>query len=371
MKSIKFSSLIFSAVALIAIGISAIFAVPVFSTNAESALGTNTISAKVLNENGKELTGSPMDAFNGSPVIRYNWQEAKTFKLSFNFQSATILPDDEGNFSYNIRIDYVNEYASDMTNFTDNTKIKSINYYNQNQQVKDLNDIETLELNVATLKESITEQIRSAIAVAENQESEKEQLNECYGWGVYRFSIVFKIESQNETASTAYIGLDPTALRGAPVISATEESSKTGIISAFNCFLTNENIEYLDQSTIKWYVTGKDNSGKTYVLTPEDLKNFEGFDDNIWDDAIKRNGTTFYFDSRTIAGTWEIYCEVTPHTSPNEAPATPIKSNVITVETGNKISSTTIIWWIVGGVSLLVVIVIIVIVVTKKKEKVW
>lgn len=368
MKVNKISSLIFSVIALIAICLSVFMAVPVFSTNADSALGTKAIDVQVLNSEGRQLNGVPQQSFNGSPVIRYNWQDAKTFRLSFNFESASILPDSEGNFTYNIRVEYVNEYASDMKSFTDNTKIKTANLYAENQKVQSLSEIETLNIDADNLRESITNQIRSLLS---QDNSANDQLKECYGWGVYRFSIVFKIASQDEIASTSYIGLDPTALQGAPVINATEESSKTGIITAWSCYLTNDNIDYIDQSTIRWYVSGITSTGEKYVLTAEDFPKFEGYNNPIWNDAVERNGVSFFFDSNTLSGTWEVYCEVTPHTAPDEAPANPIKSNVLTVETGNKISPTTIIWWIVGGVALLVIIVVIIIVVTKKKEKVW
>ena len=370
MKSLKFSSFVFAIFGVLAICLSLFLSVPTTVSAANDAATSNLpVSVSAVSSNGQPL--NMPDALDTtidnvrSDLYPFNWSAVNKFKVSFNLKDIPeTLKNEDGKYHYSIRIEYVNEYTDAMeeenATFESNAKIQSIT--DLVSSTENPSSIQPVEYTISSIKNRINEQNSTFDADSDSTETVQKV---CYGWGIYRFSIVFNVGTQNMPYYSPFYSLEPSALQGDPTIKGDIASSKTGLIDAYNCYLTNENIDFIDVNTIKWYVQGVTNDGKKYTLTKEDL------DDeytNAIHPTVERTGTTFYFDSAKIAGKWEIYCIYTPHKA---APDQAIKSNVINVSTGNRIPYSTILWWILAAVAVLILIVVIIIVVTKKKEKVW
>ncbi len=373
MKTLKLSNLLFVFLGLIAICLSLFVALPISSSAANEFVTNQPIEVRILDANNNALRGTPVTSFSEGSLYKYNWQDAKVFEIAFNSEAIVKAADgklsknENGNFMYNIKVEYVNEYTSRLTHFTDHTQYKYVNLYTDKQEISEISSLQNILLNIATLKENITDKLKTFASDAAEDGSQQVNKNQCFGWGIYRFSIEFYAQDEttiNVSNSSSHFGLDPSVFDGEPSIQAKIISSQTGLINAYECKITNENIEYIDVDTLKWYVRGETIDGKKFVLTPSDMG--EGYNNAIWNESYTRTGTTFIFESNNLAGKWEIYCELTPVGATES-----IRSNVLSVETGNRISSMDIIWWIVGGAVLLIIIVIVIIVVAKKKEKVW
>ncbi len=371
MKSLKFSSFVFAIFGVLVLCLSLFVSAPV-AVNAAEENTSSSVAVTALNSNGQSLpnTGSYNLTIDNrrSDLYAFNWSAVNKFKVSFNLSD---IPEtwkgDDGKYRYSIRIEYVNEYTDAMeeanATFEANSKIQSIT--DMTSSTADVSLIQDVEYSVASLKDRINAQNEENRTFDINSGSPVTTQKECFGWGIYRFSIVFSVGTQSQTFSSAFFSLEPSTLQGAPTIDKKYASSQTGLINAFNCFLTNDNIDYIDINTIKWFVQGITTDGKKYVLTQEDINDEYP---NFIHPTVERTGTSFYFDSNKLAGKWEVYCVYTPH----KATVDQVKqSNVLEVSTGNRLAPSTILWWILAAVALLIIIVVIVIVVTKKKEKVW
>lgn len=363
MKHLTKSSFIFAILGAITIFASLFsFAPQVVKADNYTPDSNSTVDVVALDKNGGSVAGTRFTAFDDNALSQYNWEDVSKFRLSFNIDEADLkLATPVEEYKYHVKVEYVNKYTNDMLataedpSFDQAATIQSYNL--PSKTVTSLSSISTQEIVVSNIKDSINTENDKTRSVS----SEDKQ---CYGWGVYRFSIVF--ENINKTFYSFYQSLKPTPLLENPTIDYTITSSNTSLKNAYNFFLTNEDIDFIDSSSITWYVEGESTTGKKYVLTESDIN--ENFGNSLYNtaDKLARRGKTFYFDSNNISGKWQVYCVVNNY-GDEEAKI----SERVEVETGTRISTSTIIWFIVGGVVLLAIIIVIIIVVTKKKEKVW
>ena len=312
----------------------------------ETANEKFSVNVQAIDRDGSATNGSSV-FYNDMQGWLYNWQKIRLFRITYSQGATAPLPDDDGNYTYSISVQYLNAYISDDADF-DNASVQS------KVLVADsvTNDLSTISYDFSV------ELTNFDALTGPNIDHEN-----WLGWGIYRF--VIDINGTGESYSD-YFGLEPFVLSQAPSIDYTVVPSENDLTNAYNFFLTgNENINYIDESTIKWYVRGEANDGTLYVLTQEDIGLFEGYNTSMFD-AIERYGKNFHFDS-TVGGRWEVFCELTPRNPTLD----PMRSNISEVTTGRSINPTSIVWFLVGGGVVLLGIIIFVIVYTKKKEKVW
>ena len=313
----------------------------------ESANQKFSVKVQATDRDGSVTNGSSV-FYNEMQGWRFDWQRIRYFRVTYSQGTTVPTPDDEGNYTYSISVQYLNAYISDNADF-DHASVQS-KVLVADEVTKDLSTISydfSVEL---TDPDTLT--------------GPNIDHNKWLGWGIYRF--VIDISGTGESYSD-YYGLEPTVITQAPTIDYEVTPSDNDLTNAYNFFLTgNENINYIDESTIKWYVRGEASDGTLYVLTEEDIGLWEGYNTAMFDALESRTGKNFHFDSKT-GGKWEVFCELTPHNStPN-----PMRSNQIEVTTGRNINPTSIVWFLVGGGVVLLGIIIFIIVYTKKKEKVW
>ena len=317
-----------------------------FSSNITSS--SFSVEVEAISTQGKVIAGNPL-IFNSVQSYQFDWQTIKYFNISYKAGAIPPVADDEGNFTYTVSVQYLNAYISDNKDF-DNASVQEKTLIS-NQVTKDLSTIKDIQFSLQlTDFENLT---------GENIDNDK-----WLGWGIYRFII--DIEGAGESYST-YYGAEPARLDAKPQIEYTIIPSKNDLTNAYRFTLKgNESINYIDQSTIKWYVKGEANDGTLYVLSQEDIGLFDNYNTAMHSEAIERYGKVFEFDS-VYSGRWEVFCELIPHGNTIASH----QSDIIEVTTGRKINANSIIWFLVAGGAVLLGIIIAIILYTKKKEKVW
>lgn len=345
--------------------LSFVFAMPAISSNAELLI-TNSfsdkITAKAYDENGNEqtTTATPISLTTPSSIIEnYNsysfaWSKIKYFEIKLD--TSSLVDAQEYKYSYSVTWSPATIEDSAISFATAHTL--------------------QLELFSETVenKEDITTNFKFYIETKDGQEINTgdfvgedvfgDSFKEYGGWGVYMFSFTF--QDQIQTAVFELKPDDVYTIGRAPILSYQIQPSTTGLKNAY-LFSVDEAYKYVNGYQINWYVEGKAEDGRAFVLLPSDIDD-PNTQNSLYgaDSQDLRTGHTFLFDP-PVEGAWEIKCEIL---EPNlETVAfTAVSEQLSTV---NGFDTMTIVWIVIGAATVIAIIVGIVIYVSIKKERVY
>lgn len=222
-------------------------------------------------------------------------------------------------------------------------------------------------------KEQITSQLNFFVEEPEQQTKTNQYVGknvfgtpyeEYGGWGIYMFT--FELNGQMQSAVYELVPTDVNSIPQKPILSHEIQQSNVGLKNAY-LFSVDEAYKYVNGYQINWYVTGKAQDGRIYVLLPSDITN-EEVENSIYDADSEslRTGHTFLFDP-PIEGSWTITCKILD-TDLKTVVYTSTSEQLSTVE---GFDGMTIVYIVIGAAAAAAIIVAIVIIVKIKKEKVY
>ncbi len=186
-------------------------------------------------------------------------------------------------------------------------------------------------------------------------------------WGIYLFT--FTLGGTDITESSSVIEILPTDVNTLPKAEINVEKqtgSTQGLRNYYTFSINDERYNFVDSAQIKWFVTGKSNDGRTFVLEEGDGE--EGANFIYAKGSILRNGRTFTFDP-PYEGTWTVSYKIYQPDRATEIDT--LGSEAEPVSTVKGLSTQSIIWIVVGAAAAAGIIVAIVIIVSIKREKVY
>lgn len=333
------------------------FMVSPAGANADVLKLTNSISVTATRRDDAIYNTTDTGTFQGSTYKGYAWETLKALQIRY-VESGEIT--EAVQYNYNVKVEFRRGYISDETSFDSDDKILVDTVFSGTAET--LAEIPTF---VYPIDPVLKEESLSSFYTRQPKLEDIADKTAGFGWGIYKITL-----SINSTeAVSEYIAVRPTVADAAPQITYTLASAQEGIYDAYQFSFTNASrYSYVDQTLVKWYVKGETIDGKKIALMKDDLllDDYAEYKDYLYE-VLERSGTSFYFDSKNVQGTWDVYCVVYDMDKTTAKFTSPAE----TVRTGEKMSTSIIIWIIVAvGIALLGLIIFI-IVKTTRKEKVW
>lgn len=370
MKKAILKSFVFIGMAIM-IALSLVFTFGAFQTSvlnaAEgemniAALDTSLIAVEAYGHDNARLStldiANDIKLNNGSSTVdnwkseTYAWKDIRNFKITLNTDALA----DAEFYNYKYTLSWTPELIKD----------KQASFDTDHTVTVDL-----LTGTVSTKDEIVKElyfTIDSNTIPGENVYIGSSTLGEKYtkrgGMGLYIFSYQDPVTGAKQS-QIFQLKPDSVESLSKPIISVKAISSKGSVKDAF-LFSIDASYKFVNRKQIYWSVTGTGKDGRSYVLTPEDIKNPNTINAIFPHESVERRGQSFTFDPG-IEGTWKAECRIFKEdlTTTHEVA---ISAKVSTVK---GLSTQSIIWIVVGAAAAAGIAVAVVIVISIKKEKVY
>lgn len=380
MKKAILKSFVFIGMAIM-IALSLVFTFGAFQTSvlnaAEgempiAALDTSLITVKAYNHDNAILPtldiANDIQLKNGSSTVdnwkseTYAWKDIRNFKITLNTDALA----DAEFYNYKYTLSWTPELIKEVPD-PDTDQTRKVASFDTDHTVT----VDLLTGTVSTKDEIVKElyfTIDSNTIPGENVYIGSSTLGEKYtkrgGMGLYIFSYQDPVTGAKQS-QIFQLKPDSVESLSKPIISVKAISSKGSVKDAF-LFSIDASYKFVNRKQIYWSVTGTGKDGRSYVLTPEDIKNPNTINAIFPHESVERRGQSFTFDPG-IEGTWKAECRIFKEdlTTTHEVA---ISAKVSTVK---GLSTQSIIWIVVGAAAAAGIAVAVVIVISIKKEKVY
>lgn len=337
-----------------------------------AALDTSLIAVEAYGHDNARLStldiANDIKLNNGSSTVdnwkseTYAWKDIRNFKITLNTDALT----DAEFYNYKYTLSWTPELIKEVLD-PDTDQTRKVASFDTNHTVT----VDLLTGTVSTKDEIVKElyfTIDSNTIPGENVYIGSSTLGEKYtkrgGMGLYIFSYQDPVTGAKQS-QIFQLKPDSVESLSKPIISVKAISSKGSVKDAF-LFSIDASYKFVNRKQIYWSVTGTGKDGRSYVLTPEDIKNPNTINAIFPHESVERRGQSFTFDPG-IEGTWKAECRIFKEdlTTTHEVA---ISAKVSTVK---GLSTQSIIWIVVGAAAAAGIAVAVVIVISIKKEKVY
>ncbi len=381
MKKAISKSFVFIGMAIM-IALSLVFTFGAFQTSALNAaegemniaaLDTSLIAVEAYGHDNARLStldiANDIQLNNGSSTVdnwkseTYAWKDIRNFKITLNTDALA----DAEFYNYKYTLSWTPELIKEVLD-PDTDQTRKVASFDTNHTIT----VDLLAPDETVTKDKIVKElyftIDSNTIPGENVFIGSSTLGEKYtkrgGMGLYIFSYQDPVTGAKQS-QIFQLKPDSVESLSKPIISVKAISSKGSVKDAF-LFSIDASYKFVNREQIYWSVTGTGKDGRSYVLTPEEIKNPNTTNAIFPHESVERTGQSFTFDPG-IEGTWIAECLI------RDEALNPTNIRVISpkVSTVKGLSTQSIIWIVVGAAAAAGIAVAVVIVISIKKEKVY
>ena len=338
-----------------------------------AALDTSLITVKAYNHDNAILPtldiANDIQLTNGSSTVdnwkseTYAWKDIRNFKITLNTDALT----DAEFYNYKYTLSWTPELIKEVLD-PDTDQTRKVASFDTNHTIT----VDLLAPDETVTKDKIVKElyftIDSNTIPGENVYIGSSTLGEKYtkrgGMGLYIFSYQDPVTGAKQS-QIFQLKPDSVESLSTPIISVKAISSKGSVKDAF-LFSIDASYKFVNREQIYWSVTGTGKDGRSYVLTPEEIKNPNTTNAIFPHESVERTGQSFTFDPG-IEGTWIAECLIRNE----DLNPTNIRVKSAKVSTVKGLSTQSIIWIVVGAAAAAGIAVAVVIVISIKKEKVY